>query len=392
MRINPEQNQSRTTYAEPVQGQTTILEKGVQNVIVPVNEEEQQVQKHMEEVRVALRNSPEVQMIAKQVNVQNKNEILVYGQKPAEEVSKFADRILHTMKSTDLEDSGEMLKKLAKVMEKFDKKEFENVDKGFLVKLFKSSKKQVEKLFSKYTSMGKEIDAVYTEIETYRQEMMKTNDTLDGLYMNLFQYYESLEKHIVAGQMVIEELRSQDLPYYEEKAKSGLQQDILMLEEVRDIVQTFEDRVYNLEMAKMAAFQTAPQIRLMQRTNGKIISKIHSAFIVTIPIFKANLIQAITLKRSKMINDSLNVLEEKTNEMLRDNARNTIDQAISISRDQNNDAARIQVLEENMGVIINGLQEVKAIEEERGRVREEGLKRIHQLQTDYEVKRLENKN
>ena len=392
MRINPEQNQSRTTYAEPVQGQTTILEKGVQNVIVPVNEEEQQVQKHMEEVRVALRNSPEVQMIAKQVNVQNKNEILVYGQKPAEEVSKFADRILHTMKSTDLEDSGEMLKKLAKVMEKFDKKEFENVDKGFLVKIFNSSKKQVEKLFSKYTSMGKEIDAVYTEIETYRQEMMKTNDTLDGLYMNLFQYYESLEKHIVAGQMVIEELRSQDLPYYEEKAKSGLQQDILMLEEVRDIVQTFEDRVYNLEMAKMAAFQTAPQIRLMQRTNGKIISKIHSAFIVTIPIFKANLIQAITLKRSKMINDSLNVLEEKTNEMLRDNARNTIDQAISISRDQNNDAARIQVLEENMGVIINGLQEVKAIEEERGRVREEGLKRIHQLQTDYEVKRLENKN
>lgn len=388
MRVQP---QATTTTTGTTAGTTdyALLEKEPINVGETFQAEEQQIQKQISEVRLALRNSPEVQHLSKQINVQNKNEVLEFGQKPAEEISKFADRILNSTKRSDLEDSTQMLKKLSKVMERFDSKEFENDGNGVLAKLFNSGKKQMEKLFNKYQTMGKEIDGVYTEIETYRKEMMKTNDTLEELYMNLFKYYEALEKYIVAGMMVVEEMKAQDLPFYEEKARSGQQEDILMLENVRDIINALEDRVYNLEMAKMAAFQTAPQIRLMQRTNGKLISKIHSAFIVTIPIFKANLIQAITLKRSRMINDSLNVLEEQTNRMLRENAQNTIQQGIAIARDANNPMVRIEVLEENMNTIINGMQEIKAIEEEKEKMRADGLKRVHELQQNYELKRLE---
>lgn len=385
MRVQPQATTTTTTGTTDY----ALLEKEPINVGETFQAEEQQIQKQISEVRLALRNSPEVQHLSKQINVQNKNEVLEFGQKPAEEISKFADRILNSTKRSDLEDSTQMLKKLSKVMERFDSKEFENDGNGVLAKLFNSGKKQMEKLFNKYQTMGKEIDGVYTEIETYRKEMMKTNDTLEELYMNLFKYYEALEKYIVAGMMVVEEMKAQDLPFYEEKARSGQQEDILMLENVRDIINALEDRVYNLEMAKMAAFQTAPQIRLMQRTNGKLISKIHSAFIVTIPIFKANLIQAITLKRSRMINDSLNVLEEQTNRMLRENAQNTIQQGIAIARDANNPMVRIEVLEENMNTIINGMQEIKAIEEEKEKMRADGLKRVHELQQNYELKRLE---
>lgn len=369
--------------------QAAVLEKEPINVVETFQVEEQQIQKQISEVRLALRKSPEVQQLSKQLDVQNKNAVLQFGQKPAEEISKFADRILHSTTKSDMEDSTQMLRKLSKVMERFDSKEFENAGNSILTKLFNSGKKQMERLFNKYQTMGKEIDGVYTEIETYRKEMMKTNDVLEELYLNLFNYYEALEKYIVAGQIIVEEMKVQDLPFYQEKAKSGNQEDMLMLENVRDIIDALEDRIYNLEMAKMAAFQTAPQIRLMQRTNGKLISKIHSAFIVTIPIFKANLIQAINLKRSRMINDSLNVLEEQTNKMLRENAQNTVRQGIEIARDANNPMVRIEVLEENMTTIMTGMEEIRAIESEKEQMRIDGLKRVHELQQNYETKRLE---
>lgn len=390
MRLQPQQ--MRNNLNEDNQQKYDLLAKEPIDVNTTFQQEEENVQTSMQEVRLALRNSPEVKQIANSINVQNKNEILEFGQKPAEEISKFADRILATTSRTDLEDSTQMLQKLGKVMKQFDRKEFESTGGGFLSKLMNSGKKQIEKLFGKYQTMGKEIDGVYVEIESYRKEMMKTNDNLEELYVNLFNYYETLEKYIVAGQVVIDEMKTKDLPFYEQQAKSGQQQDAFMLEEVRNIIQSLEDRVYNLEMAKMAAFQTAPQIRLMQRTNAKLITKIHSAFIVTIPIFKTNLIQAITLKRSGMINDSLNVLEQETNRLLRENAQNTVNQSVQIAREANSPMIKVEVLEENMNTIMNGLAEVKAIEEESIRSREEGLKRVHQLQQNFQTKAIENRN
>lgn len=358
------------------------------NELVSYEDTQMEVQTKMNEVRLAMRQSPQVQMISKQLDVQNTNEILAFGQEPATEISKFADRILSTMNRTDMEDSTEMLKQLRRIMQKFDKNEFENINKGVLSKLFNNGKKQVEKLFGKYQSMGKEIDVVYSQIEGYRQEMEKSNDMLENLYSNMFRFYEDLEKYIVAGEIVLEELKSEDLPHWEQRAQSGRQEDILMLEKVRGIIETMEQRVYDLEMAKMVAFQTAPQIRLMQRSNTKLIGKIHSAFVVTIPIFKTNLIQAITLKRSQMVNDSLNALEEDTNRLLSQNAQNTMDQAILIARQANNPMIRIETVENNMNIILNGLQEVKALEDERSQLRKDGVQRLHQLTDDFEKKRL----
>lgn len=358
------------------------------NEVVSYETTQTEVQNKMNEVRLALRQSPEVQLISQQLDVQNTNAILSFGQEPANEISKFADRILSSMNRTDMEDSTEMLKQLRRIMQKFDRNEFENLNKGILSKLFNNSKKQIEKLFGKYQSMGKEIDAVYSQIEGYRQEMEKSNDMLENLYTNMFHFYEDLEKYIVAAEMTLEEMKAEDLPYWEERAKQGVQEDILMLEKVRGIIETLEQRVYDLEMAKVVAFQTAPQIRLMQRSNTKLIGKIHSAFVVTIPIFKTNLIQAITLKRSQMVNDSLNALEEDTNILLEQNARNTMEQGIQIARQANNPMIRIETVENNMNIILNGLQEVKSIEDERAQLRKDGIQRLHQVTSEFETRRL----
>ncbi len=56
-----------------------------------------------------------------------------------------------------------------------------------------------------------------------------------------------------------------------------------------------------------------------------LVRKINSAFIVTLPVFKQALAQAIMLKRQRIQAESLAALDEKTNEMLLKNARNTVE-------------------------------------------------------------------
>ena len=121
--------------------------------------------------------------------------------------------------------------------------------------------------------------------------------------------------------MKTEEVRA-SLPALEQKAQSGDQLATMEYETMLRAVELLEQRRYDLEMAQQVSFQSAPQIRLMRQGNNHLIAKINSAFVTTIPIFKQGLIHAVTLKRQKLISDSMVELDRRTNEMLVRNAEN----------------------------------------------------------------------
>lgn len=341
------------------------------------------------EIKLALRNEPEVQKLAQAIDEKDQIQILEFGKEPATQISKFSDKILNNMKTTKVEDSGELLKQLGRIMDKFDKKDFEDTSKGFFGKLFKKSEKIMEKLFGKYQSMGQEIDKVYVEISKYQNEMVDSTTMLDEMYEQNYQYYLTLEKYAVAGGMKSEELKTQVLPQIEAKAISGDQLAGMQLDSLRNAIELLDQRVYDLEMAKMVALQTAPQIRLLQRGNTKLIGKINSAFVTTIPIFKNGLIQAVAAKRQKLVADSMSELDRRTNEMLVKNAQNISQQSVDIARLAGSPSIKIETIEESWNIIIKGMQETKTIEEENKRLREEGTKKLEELQNNFKQMKLQ---
>nr|WP_295973985.1 toxic anion resistance protein [uncultured Bacillus sp.] len=336
------------------------------------------------EMKLALRSDPEVQNLVHSIDERDQIQILEFGKDPAVQISRFSDQILHNMRATKVEDSGELLKQLGRIMDKFDKKDFEKNSGGFLGKLFKKGEKMVEKLFGKYQTMGKEIDKVYVEISKYQSEMVDSTNMLEKMYEQNYQYYLELEKYAVAGKMKAEDLKTQQLPQLERQAVEDNQIASMQLDSLRNAVELLEQRVYDLEMAKMVALQTAPQIRLLQRGNTKLIGKINSAFVTTIPIFKNGLIQAMAAKRQKLVADSMNELDRRTNEMLMRNAQNISQQSVDIARLAGSPSIKIETIEESWNIIIKGMQETKAIEEENKRLREEGTKRLEQLQENFQ--------
>ncbi|MEH6906466.1 toxic anion resistance protein [Neobacillus drentensis] len=335
------------------------------------------------DIKLALRKEPEIQNLARTIDERDQIQVLEFGKEPAVQISRFSDQILNNMRTTKVEDSGELLKQLGRIMDKFDAKDFQKTSGGFFGKLFKKGEKVVEKLFGKYQTMGSEIDKVYIEISKYQHEMVDSTNMLEQMYEQNYQYYLTLEKYIVAGEIKVEELKNNQLPQLEARSASGDQLASMQLDSLKNVLELLEQRIYDLEMAKMVSLQTAPQIRLLQRGNTKLIGKINSAFVTTIPIFKNGLIQAMAAKRQKLVADSMSELDRRTNEMLLKNAQNISQQSTDIARLAGGPSIKIETIEESWNIIIKGMQETRAIEEENKRMRIEGTKRLEQLQDNF---------
>ena len=241
----------------------------------------------------------------------------------------------------------------------------------------------MERFLSKYDSMNKEVDVIYREIQKYEGEMKRNTIDLENLYEQNLNYFQSLSKFVAAIEVKTEEVRA-SLPALEQKAQSGDQLAAMEYETMLRAVELLEQRRYDLEMAQQVSFQSAPQIRLMQQGNNHLIAKINSAFVTTIPIFKQGLIHAVTLKRQKLISDSMVELDRRTNEMLVRNAENISKNSVNIARQAGSPSIKIETIETTWQTIMAGIQETKQIQAETARNREEGRKRIERLQLEYE--------
>lgn len=355
---------------------------------VPVQVKPQQLvsQEEMSQIRkrqLALKEEPQVQTLAEKIDEKNQIAILEFGKETATEISKFSDRMLSTIRTSKLEKSSVLINNLNKIMDRFDPQDFKEEKKGFISKLFSKGKEQLQRILSKYETMNKEIDAVYNEITKYEVEMKQNTIELEHMYDQNLRYFQNLSEHIAAIEVKVENLRPQ-LATLEVRANEGDQEAIMELESLRRAIELLEQRRYDLEMAQQVSFQSAPQIRLMQQGNNHLIGKINSAFVTTIPIFKQGIIHAVTLKRQKLVSDSMNELDKRTNEMLLKNAENIRQNSVNIARSAGQPSIKIETIEQTWQTIMAGIEETKQIQAETVRNREEGRKRIEKLQLEYE--------
>ena len=117
-----------------------------------------------QQMNTQLVGSQEVDDIVSTIEVNNLETIVSFGSEVAEEISKASDVVLNSMSMSQLDDTSEMLKSLAKIMDKFDIEEIKE-NPGLLKKLFGNAKKQLDKILEKYHTMGDEIDKIYVQLK-----------------------------------------------------------------------------------------------------------------------------------------------------------------------------------------------------------------------------------
>ena len=330
-------------------------------------------------------NSKEVDDIASTIYVDDPNSIVTFGSEVAENISKASDVILNSMNMNQIDDSSRMLTALSKIMEKFDINELQEKE-GFLDKLFGGARRQLDKILNKYHSMGDEVDKIYVQLKQYESEIKQSNKKLEDMFQANIAYFHELEKYILAGEQGIREISD----YVEQRTKefqqtndSSIQFELTTLEQAKMML---EQRTQDLRMAENVAMQSVPMIKTMEFSNMNLIRKINSAFIITLPVFKQALSQAILLKRQKIQAEAMSVLDKKTNEMLIKNAQNTVAQSKLTAQLASGSTIKMETLETTWRTICTGIDETKQIQENARKQREEDQARLNAIKTDFNQK------
>ena len=336
------------------------------------------------ELKQELASSEEIDKLVSTINANDPNSIITFGNQVAEEISKASDQVLNSMNMTQLDDSSELLNALKNIMDQFDVKELTEEKKaGFFANL----RKQLDKILAKYHTMGEEVDKIYVQLKQYESEISQSNIKLETMYNANIEYYKELLRYIMAGEQACKEL-DQYIEDFKVKVQNNpdsgtAAMDLQTLEQTRSIM---EQRVMDLKIAENVAMQTVPMLKAMEFSNINLIRKINSAFIITMPVFKQALAQAVMLKRQRIQANAMKALDDKTNELLLKNAQNTVDQTKLTTQLAMGSSIKVETLEKTWETIVNGIDETRKLQEEARTKRAEDSKRLEKLKEDYKAK------
>lgn len=335
-----------------------------------------------QQMNADLVNSKEVDDLVSTIEVHNLETIVSFGAEAAEEISKASDIVLNSMNMSQLDDSSEMLNTLAKIMSKFDIEEIKD-NPGLFGKLFGNMRKQLDKILDKYHTMGDEVDKIYVQLKQYESEIKQSNRKLNQMFEANVGYYHELVKYILAGEQGCRELEAYIAQRQADMEATGDNSIQFEIQTLQQSLMMLEQRTQDLRTAENVAMQSVPMIKTMEFSNMNLVRKINSAFIVTLPVFKQALAQAIMLKRQKIQAEAMSALDQKTNEMLIKNARNTVEQSKMTAQLASGSSIKIETLETTWRTIVNGIDETKQIQENARKQRIEDQARLENIKAEF---------
>lgn len=358
-------------------------------VVVPNTKEEIMVVESYDivadrqQMNQVLVGSKEVDDLVSKIEVNNLETIVSFGAEVAEEISKASDVVLNSMNMSQLDDSSELLKVLANIMKKFDIDEIKD-NPGLFGKLFGGLKKQLDKILAKYHTMGEEVDKIYVQLKQYESEIKQSNRRLDEMFEANVEYYHQLVKYILAGEQGCREIEDYIAKRTADMEATGDDSIQFEIQALGQALTMLEQRTQDLRIAENVAMQSIPMIKTMEFSNMNLVRKINSAFIITLPVFKQALAQAIMLKRQRIQADAMAALDEKTNEMLIKNARNTVEQSKMTASLASGSSIKIETLETTWRTIVTGIDETRQIQENAKHKRIEDQARLESIKAEFD--------
>ena len=260
-----------------------------------------------------------------ELDFNDRNSIIYFGASAQEELDEISNRMIDGVKNKDTGAAGAVLNEMVAVIKGFDIEELNpNKKLPWYKNLFGGSKPLV-KFLQGYEEVRDQIDMIANNLETHKSTLMRDVISLDKLYEANLDYFRKLELYIEAGEMKKEELTITIMPEFEKKAEGQKMLAIQELKEVRAFAGDLERRVHDLRLSRQVAMQSLPSIRLIQENDKSLINKISSTLVNTVPLWRNQLAQTVTIFRShesakalKDANDLTNQLLEKNAEGLRD--------------------------------------------------------------------------
>ena len=307
-----------------------------------------------------------VRDFSEKIDIKNTDQVMNYGSAAQKNISEFSDAALSSVKTKDLGECGDMLSELVVELKglNFDEEE----KKGFLG-LFKKASQTIAEKKAQFDKAEVNVDKIVEELEKHEITLMKDISMMDKMYEKNEEYMKELTMYILAGKLKIEHLRNVELPEYVAKAKeTGLPEDAQAANDFANLIGRFEKKIHDLELTRTISVQMAPQIRMVQNNDSLMAEKIRSSIVNTIPLWKNQMVLALSLYHSEQAMQAQRNVTDVTNELLMKNAKTLHQGSVNVAKESERGIVDMETLKQTNLELIATLDEVRQIQDD-GRAR-----------------------
>ena len=328
-----------------------------------------------------------VTQFAGQIDVTNSEQILNYGSAAQKNIADFSGAALGKVRTKDMGAIGDELADLVVELQGLDFDESEK--KGFLG-FFKKQRQNIAALKAQYDKAEDNVDKITAELEKHEVTLMKDIAMMDKMYEKNQQYYKELTMYILAGKLKCRELREKELPELQAKAReTGKAEDAQAANDFANMIGRFEKKLYDLELTRTISVQMAPQIRMIQSNDSVMAEKIRSSIVNTIPLWKSQMVMALTLHHSQQAMEAQRNVNEVTNRLLQQNAEKLHQGSVEIAREAERGIVDIETLQKTNQELISTLEEVRQIQADGAAKRAEAEVELGRIEGELKQKLLE---
>lgn len=307
----------------------------------------------------------QAKQLASQIDVNDAQAVIIYGANAQSKLSEFSQSMLSHVQANDIGPIGDSLNELMYRLQEANPDELRAGEGNFFQRMFGKVKQSIYEITAKYQKIGAQIDKVAVKLEHEKDGLIKDNQMLEQMYQKNKDYFDALNIYIAAGELKIDELQNQIIPQAVAKAQdSGDQMDVQIVNDYTQFLDRLEKRTHDLRLTRQVTIQQAPQIRLIQNTNQVLAEKIQSSIHTAIPLWKNQVVIALTLLRQKDAVTAQRQVSETTNDLLKKNAELLKVSAIETAKENERGIIDIETLQKTQDDLIETIQETLRIQKE----------------------------
>jgi len=257
---------------------------------------------------------------AREIDLSDSNAVLFFGAKAQEQLTELSEQMLENVRTKEAGPAGDLLEQMVGKLKELDVTGVDpRADKGWLGRLL-GLKSQVERYVERYDTVKDQIEDTAVALEKHKTQLLTDITRLDKLYDANLDYFHTLELYIAAGRAKLKELDEEIIP---ERERAASDDDVIAAQKLRDLRAVRDDlerRVHDLLLTRQVTMQSLPSVRLVQENDKALVTKINSVLTNTVPLWKQQLAQAVTIYRSGEAAKAVKEATDFTNELLRSNA------------------------------------------------------------------------
>jgi len=321
--------------------------------------------------------------LLEELDLTDSHSVLFFGSEAQEQLTTVSDQMLEGVRNKDVGPAGDSLSDMITALRGFDVNALDPSRKpGFLERLLGKGK-PVVKFLQKYEEVRDHIDRISEDLERHKTRLLTDVTSLDRLYDANLAYMRTLELYIAVGERKLEELDEKKIPALagEIDAGGGMVQ-AQALRDLRGARDDLERRVHDLRLTRQVSMQSLPGIRLVQENDKGLINKISSTLVNTVPLWRQQLAQAVTIYRSGLAAGTVKAATDLTNELLRANAENLKQANAEARRQIERGVFDIEIVKQANQALIETIEESLAIADEGKRARAEATAQLQQMEVD----------